>query len=133
MRHFTNIRFEGDCSVTYLHEVGGGNKWRMNDPLVVTWQGRSYQGIVERRIIVPAGFVHDFSSVPRLFRSLIPQMGRQNRPSIVHDYLYQNRIGDRADADLLFFDCMRAEGVGLIRAPLMYLAVRVGGRKAWET
>ena len=133
MKHFTNIRFETPLDVRYLPEKGRGDQYTMLEPLIVTWQGRSYPGILERRIIVPTGFVHDFSSVPRLFRSLIPQMGRQNRPSIIHDYLYANRIGDRADADLLFFDCLRAEGVGLIRAPLMYLAVRLGGRKAWET
>ena len=61
------------------------------------------------RINVPAGFVTDLASVPRVFWSLIPPEGKVDEPSVVHDYLYAKggdlRIGkfSRADADRFFF------------------------------
>lgn len=39
-------------------------------------------------VLVPAGFVTDFASVPFGVRNLFPALGRHGRPAIIHDWLY---------------------------------------------
>ena len=41
-----------------------------------------------QRIIVPAGFVTDFASVPQVAQSIISVLGKHSVPAVVHDYLY---------------------------------------------
>ncbi|MBX9706865.1 MAG: DUF1353 domain-containing protein [Caulobacteraceae bacterium] len=40
-------------------------------------------------IVVPAGFVTDFASVPFGVRNLFPALGPWGRPAIIHDFLYR--------------------------------------------
>ena len=42
-------------------------------------------------IVVPAGFVTDFASVPFGVRNLFPALGPWGRPAIIHDFLYRVR------------------------------------------
>ena len=67
-------------------------------------------------------------------------------PAIVHDYLYSKtgelcktrRVGrkvlylSRKDCDRLFYEALRFYGMSKTKAWLMWLAVRVGGWKAWD-
>jgi hypothetical protein len=43
-------------------------------------------------ITVPAGFVTDFASVPKLFWNLLPPTGRYGKAAVVHDVLQQDRL-----------------------------------------
>ena len=79
-------------------------------------------------IRVPAGFVTDLASTPRILWWLIPPHGRYAKASIVHDYMYHRAIGTRSYADKVFLEGMKVLGVGKIRRTLMYWAVRVFGR-----
>jgi Protein of unknown function (DUF1353) len=81
---------------------------------------------------VPANYETDFATVPRLFFSVIPPIGKHNVAAILHDYLYDNRIGTRKAADRLFLKVMLAYGVPKWQAHLMYFGVRVGGKKWWN-
>ncbi len=82
-------------------------------------------------VIVPAGFVTDLASIPRVFWSLLPRDGAYTFPAIVHDYLYwtQRHSRDTADAVLRYgMDDMKVSSAVTLA---IHTAVRVGGGRAW--
>lgn len=85
-----------------------------------------------RSVIVPAGFVHDFASVPGFATPLVPQYGPYNRAAIVHDFLYWATPCTRLQADNLFLISMIEAGVGPVRRWGIYRAVRLGGWSPWS-
>ncbi|WP_420153674.1 DUF1353 domain-containing protein, partial [Siphonobacter sp.] len=54
--------------------------------------GFTYYG---QRLEMPWGFKSDFASIPRLLWWLIPPHGLAALPSVKHDYLYDERIGQK--------------------------------------
>lgn len=77
-------------------------------------------------VVVPAGFITDGASVPRVVWTLFNPVGELFEASIIHDYLYANAIESKKYADLKF-----KEVADLYRANntwAAYLAVRVGGK-----
>ncbi|MGB0750253.1 MAG: DUF1353 domain-containing protein [Magnetospiraceae bacterium] len=110
-------------------------------PLALEWRsdsGRVYD------IVVPIGFVCDLASTPAW--SLTQNSGRYNVAAVVHDWLYFNAAPNvswrfapflrgmtRKEADECFRDIMVDIGVGFYLRNKMYLAVRVGGWRAWRT
>lgn len=92
--------------------------WELEHPLI-------YRGSVDT-FCVPAGFVTDFASVPRIAVWLIPRFGRYTPAAIVHDYLCQNLPIPPADVDGVFRRIMREQGVPPIRRWLMWTGVRWG-------
>lgn len=104
-----------------------------------TWELLSPFTYISRRygtIRVPAGFVTDLASIPRLARWYVSRDGDHTKPAIVHDYLYTRAsIADypsitRADADRVFLEALLVRGIRPGLARMMYLAVRAGG---WTT
>jgi len=85
-------------------------------------------------VTVPAGFETDFASIPRLFWSVIPKVGRYNHAAVIHDYLYRTQPDGwtRGMADTVFQDLMREDGVCASRAWTMHRAVRLGGWVTWR-
>jgi hypothetical protein len=83
-------------------------------------------------INIPIDYETDFATIPWWFRGIIPTIGRHAIPALVHDFLYDNRIGTRKEADLIFYKLMRAYHVDLVPALTMYFAVRLGARKWWR-
>ena len=94
---------------------------------------------------MPAGFVTDLASVPRLPLAWWVAGGRAARPAVLHDWCYQHHellLADgsrvpvsRSEADALFAEAIRTDpfaGAGPISAALMPLAVRVFGAWAWD-
>ena len=81
-------------------------------------------------ISVRAGFRTDFASIPRFLRRIITGVDKSRKPSVVHDWLYRNNIGDRKRADAIFRIAMKEAGMGWIRH-LVYYGVRAGGGIAW--
>ncbi len=82
---------------------------------------------------VPAGFPTDFASVPRGLWNILPKHGRQDKPAVLHDFLYAKNGVTRAQADALFLEAMEAADVGWFARHVMYAGVRVGGWKPWNT
>ena len=82
-------------------------------------------------VVVPAGFVTDLASIPRVFWSLLPTDGVYTFPAIVHDYLYWTQTQTRETADDVFLYGMNDMGVSKVVAQAIYLAVRAGGKSAW--
>lgn len=81
-------------------------------------------------VTVPAGFVTDLASIPRVFRWLFTGHGKSRYPSVVHDYLYEIRH-DRGEADRIFREALEVAGAGWLKRNVMYAAVRAGGWKAY--
>ena len=92
-------------------------------------------------IVIPAGYVTDFASVPPLLWSLFPPIGKYNRAALIHDYLYdcqfrQKQLGERiarkfADEQFLHFANL-VNPKGRIKHFIMYKMIRLFGRKAWR-
>ncbi len=96
--------------------------WELVDDLV-------YHGRWER-FVVPAGFVTDFATVPRVVTWLVPRFGAYTLAAILHDWLSTEGIRSGAvtsrQADGIFRRVMRETGVPVLRRWLMWAGVRWG-------
>ena len=88
-----------------------------------------YLSTVHGVISVPAHFLTDGASVPRVFWSLFSPFGDYFGAALVHDYLYSpnNRRFDRRTSDRIFLDAMEDAGVAWIKRHTIYRAVQLGG------
>lgn len=76
-----------------------------------------------RVVTVPAGFRTDFASVPRAPFAYWLTGGAARLASVVHDYLLVQGF-QRATADAVFLEAMRASAVPWWRRVLMWSGVR---------
>ena len=89
-------------------------------------------------IVVPAGFVTDFASIPRPLWSFINPVGRIKAAAIVHDYLYYkqgilvDRDLTRKECDKEFLKIMRVLKMMWIKRQSAYWALRWFGWIAWN-
>lgn len=115
-------------AIEYLAEPGisprgAGADWAM----LTEWPIRSVSSEGELlTLTVPAGFVTDLASVPRMPFAYWAFGNRARRAAILHDWLYTMRY-PREWADSMFYAGMLAEGIPKAAAYAMWLAVRVGG------
>lgn len=97
-------------------------------------------------ITVPAGFVTDLTSVPRVFWSFVPPDGPWVKAAVIHDFLYYTqgdgvwfkRTGisrpkpyDRREADDILREAMADRRNHPVFQSIIWLAVRLGGWVAW--
>ena len=97
--------------------------WRVLEPL------NFHSEKFNKDYVVPAGFLSDLASVPRVPIAWLAAGGAGNAAAIVHDWLYNygvkfKQIADRAEADEIFFEAMVDCRVPLWRAWVMFGAVR---------
>ena len=93
----------------------------------------SYQiGKTRDSITVPAGFVTEFTSIPRALWSELSPVGEHERAAIVHDYLYWFQPCEREETDNLLMIAMREDGVSDLQRGAVYAGVRVGSADAWN-
>lgn len=89
---------------------------------------RYRSSVLGREIVVPNGFVTDFESVHGL-----PAFGYwllstpNDRPAVVHDYLYRQANEPRDICDEVFYEAMVVENYPGYRRYPMYYGVRVSG------
>jgi hypothetical protein len=86
----------------------------------------------EEVIRVPAGFVTDFASVPRLIWSILPPWGKYGKAAVVHDFCYGTELYPRKRCDEIFLECMVVLQVSSWKRWSMYLAVRGFGWLVWR-
>lgn len=112
--------------------------WVLLEEYAIVWDGTT--------IRAHAGYEYDLSSVPRALWSLVAPNELSLVAPLFHDLLYEYRgrlpsewhaepfrTFSRREADALFLDLLKAEGVAPWRARAAYAAVRVAGGVAWYT
>lgn len=90
-------------------------------------------------LIIPKGYRTDFASVPRLLWSVVPPHGRMSNASVVHDFVYDNRLYEqqygataaRLLADVTFLIHCNRDGVPTWQAIGFFLLLRMFGKKWW--
>lgn len=127
-----------DLQVTFPLEMPvtrsrGNGQWRLEE----VWTFF----INDKAFTVPIGFITDLYSVPWLLTLVIPRDERDNRPGLIHDFLYAT-VGLRAtpaeeglprevcDRILLITSLQCA--FKFRRSNSIYCGVRIGGWYQWE-
>lgn len=98
-------------------------------------------------IVVPAGFVTDLASIPRLVWSFYPPDGPWVKAAVIHDFLYDTQ-GDgrwnkhrgnarqtpytRAESDQILREGMTDRSIGWWERTVIWTAVRLGGGNGWK-
>jgi len=87
---------------------------------------------------VPAGFVTDGASIPKVLWSVIgsPMTGKYVPVAVLHDYLYSKKcVYDVSfkKANLIFYAGMLKVGVNRFKAFLMYKAVCLFGKSHFKS
>lgn len=102
----------------------------------------------EDTIVVPAGFVTDLASIPRLVWSIYPPDGPWVKAAVVHDFLYDTQ-GDglwgrdsrgvsrarpycRNEADAILLEGMIDRRIGWRERTVIWISVRLGGAAGWR-
>lgn len=84
-------------------------------------------------VTVPAGFLTDFASVPKILWNLLPPTGQYGKAAVVHDYLYRTPgLVSKEIADATFLEAMGVLGVPWITRHLLYRAVSLFGRSSYK-
>ena len=76
---------------------------------------------------IPAGFVTDLASIPRIFWTIYPPAGRYDRSATLHDWLCKNRFVTRKLANYLFRESMQSSGVGFFTRWTFWIGVTIYG------
>jgi branched-subunit amino acid transport protein len=90
-------------------------------------------GTTTDSLVIPAGFVTDFASIPQAFHSWLSPIGPTMLPAIVHDYLYWNQGCTKVEADRIFLHAMVETGVPLRQRRQIMAGLAIGGQSAYDS
>lgn len=117
-------QFLTDLDVRLVDELQ--NHWQLLADL------RYYSAYLGRELLVPAGFVTDFASVPRIPIIYDLQGGKGDKAAVVHDMLYSTQCVDRETADKVLAEALLACGYSqLTTVGWFYAGVRLFGASHW--
>lgn len=104
-----------------------GTNWKLT-------AGFDYMSDVLGRVVdVPAGFVTDFASTPRIGWSILPPTGPYGPAAAVHDYLYRTPgLASKRQADAVFAEAMSVLKVPPETIKTMYDAVVLFGASSYN-
>lgn len=100
--------------------------WKLLAPLVYE------SDVAARTLTVPAGFITDFASVPRIPIAHLLAANCGHEAAVIHDWLYSTHQVTRAKADAIFEEALLVGGEPGWRAWLMWAGVRIGGSGPWD-
>jgi hypothetical protein len=115
---------------------GGLHLYRFSDEIYaltkpISWIPNPGSARDLRKVEVPAGFITDFASVPKIFWSILPRDGVYVYPAIIHDYMYWMQEAAREQADETLREGMQDFKVDIVSINAIYWGVRAGGGAAW--
>lgn len=103
-----------------------GPWWEVMKPL------RYKSAVLDREVVVPVGFVTDFDSIrklpPLLFWFFTVD---EDRPPVIHDYLYRMAKDERKLCDQTYLEAMTVESYPAYKRYPKYYGVRWGGSSAY--
>lgn len=118
----------------WLKLIGGG-MWEVQEHFHFHFQA---DGLPELEIHIEAGYQFDLASVPRFAWRIVAPFELGSVAPLVHDRLYElkgvlpgNAPVSRKEADLIFREIMKMEGVKKWRRNVAYWALRIGGAR-WK-
>jgi hypothetical protein len=123
--------FYGDLVV----KIDGGERFAtLVEPLgfhsASAWRTRD-DGVEVAAFRLDPGFRFDFESIPALFIPLTGHRERTAAAGAIHDGFYRTKLLERGDADAVFYEALRAKGVGRAQATVRWAAVRAFGRSSY--
>jgi hypothetical protein len=77
-------------------------------------------------ISVPAGFITDLATTPRIFWSIWPPEGDYAKGAVIHDYLYYIKA-PRDMADRTYYKIMKDDNVNIATRVIFYRMLRAFG------
>ena len=119
-----------DGIYVFMASGGSGRKY-----LTTTRRHVYRRGMIE--VKVPKGFVFDGGSIPWMFLGLVALIDlnhRRERAFLFHDFGYRAQDNRKDTVDILLYSILR-EDFARWQQPLAYLlwlAVRLGGGRAWK-
>lgn len=90
-----------------------------------------YSDVLGKEIHVPAGFKTDLASVPRIPIIFDLCGDTSQEAAVIHDWLYDQHLCTRAEADSVLREASEASGVPKWRRNLMWAGVRMFGGSHW--
>ncbi|HEY0414620.1 MAG TPA: DUF1353 domain-containing protein [Allosphingosinicella sp.] len=111
-------QFQGRVVVEWLDDAGDSRRMRLLEPF-------AYRDATGKVWKVPKGWTIDGASIPPMLWSMVgsPYTGPYRRASVIHDYYCDTKKESWKAVDRMFYDAMRAGGVGELQAKIMYKAV----------
>jgi hypothetical protein len=84
--------------------------------------------------VIPEDFETDLASIPRIaWPVLSPAHSALIKPAIVHDWFYRKTtVFTRLETDQIFYQMLRNNDIGVIKASIMYYAVRLFGGRFYD-
>ncbi len=130
------VKFEDALELEYLD----GHNWRVTqdfyyDTDIVLPQASPRPG---SRVVIPAGFVTDFASIPRFLWALLSPTtgllgGDYGKAAVVHDRLYRTRgLATRLQSDRVLLEAMKFLKVPRLARWTIFVGVRVGGHSSYK-
>lgn len=115
-------QFVGEVRVEWLGNAGPDRDMKLTGSF-------SYIDPAGKRWDVPAGTVVNGASIPQVFWTSFgpPFVGDYRRASVVHDHYCVVRTETEHATHRMFHDACRTGGVGIVKAKLMYSAVKTFG------
>ena len=100
--------------------------WELNDNIFIQLSDGS-------DICIPKGMLTDGRSTPKLLRGVLPQFSKHILCYLIHDYLYiSNRYTQKfSDNEMLYWQ--KKQGMKKAESYLCYFAVRIFGRRVYNT
>ena len=83
-------------------------------------------------IIVHVDYISNGASIPKLLRGIYSQQGVYVMPSIIHDYLYDNKLYSREFADKQFLLDMGKTNTNQFTKWLFYYIIRIFGKSNYN-
>jgi len=107
---------------TPLKNRDGRQLYRVIEPFIYE------SDVAGKTIIVPAGYITDLASIPR-----VPLVYREleqlaDMPGVPHDFCYSTGFLDRDTADLMLKEACLLIGLSAWKAQAIYWGVRIGGK-----
>ena len=99
----------------------------------VTAQDQPYTLSDGTPITIPKGYMFDGHSLPLFILPWVNPYSYDMYAALLHDYLYEYRIGTRKQADLQYLYLMQQLGTNKVRRYTFFIAVRVFGWVWWYT
>jgi hypothetical protein len=103
-----------------------GRLWIIDAPLAYRSE------VVKQTLVVPAGFICDLNSMPRLAWIVSPKTDYPEAGT-VHDFLYFYKSVPRATADAVYREALGVLGMGRVRRTFRWAALRAFGWHAYNS